>query len=80
MTVEVCPICDIAGCAHIRERTLTAQITALTEERDALRDVLEFYADDISVFRLVRAAGRKDIDKAKAVQAVARAALTRGEG
>lgn len=28
MTVEVCPICDIAGCRHIRERK-SARVEAL---------------------------------------------------
>ena len=41
--VKVCPICDIAGCAHIRERAYQARIaeleTALKAARaDALRE------------------------------------------
>ena len=48
MTVEVCPICDIAGCRHIRERksagvemTLQEAIAEVARLREALRDIID---------------------------------------
>ena len=51
-TVQVCPICDIAGCAHIREATLQATIASLETEVDGLRQAADQSAHQVTIANL----------------------------
>ena len=44
-TLEVCPICDIAGCAHIREAGLKATIATQQERIQQLEAAAQAVVD-----------------------------------